>query len=149
MNRREGNDAVTLHLEFDPAKHPDRDAAIRSFREPLKMMAARGDWPHGNPQHVVFLLGELAKNTFDHSEGVGLLDVTPGEITYIDSGKPFDWAYWSKEGRSSKPAGGVNAGLGLAHLFAEAQTGYELRVRRTAAGTEFKFVACGALTRGN
>jgi len=136
---------VTLNLNFDPAQYPDRDVAIRAFRGPLKAMVARGEWRWGNPEHLVFLLGELAKNTFDHSEGIGILDVgvlDPDSISYLDTGKPFDWTYWSQPGLSSKPESGVNAGLGLTYLLdEEAKTGMALRIRRTDAGTEFKFVA--------
>lgn len=135
---------MAFHLSFDPADYPERDAAIHTFRAPLKAMVAQGLWRHGNPHAMVYLLGELAKNTFDHSNGIGLLSLTSWahEITYLDTGKAFDWAYWCQPGVSSKPLGAGNVGLGLAHILTrDAKVGYSLSVQRTEAGTEFKFTS--------
>lgn len=142
-----------LHIEFSPRDYADREAALRAFRGPLKLFALQRNNGFVNPTQLVYLLSELAKNTYDHSTGIGILDIhLPSNahsllVTYLDTGEPFDCEHWAQPGLSTKIGNGTNLGLGLWHVCnGAAGVGCRLAISRIETGTEFRF--CGQRQQG-
>ena len=99
----------------------------------------------GQEQLVAILL-ELVKNTFDHSTGIGVLELQlpskdmPLVAIYRDTGQPFDLEAYSAPGVSTKAGNGVNFGLGLMVVKQGAISAkFDFSVKRTEGATEFRF----------
>ena len=132
-------------LEFTPCNFTDRQSAINQFIREVKLIV-RSEYPRTfNHEQLVLVVLELIKNTYDHSNGVGVLSIEmPTETTgllvsYIDTGEPFDIDYGSLPGVSSKLGNGINFGLGLPLIvYGTRGAGFDLEIKNTDNGTEFK-----------
>ena len=135
--------ACPLHIEFMPDRREDRAATLTGIRNAIKA-AVRQNRPRTfNQEQLAMMLIELAKNTFDHSTGIGILDMQfpdagrPMLVTYRDTGAPFEWN--TETGVSSKAGNGVNMGLGLSFVRqSAAAAGFELSIARVNDATEFR-----------
>jgi anti-sigma regulatory factor (Ser/Thr protein kinase) len=132
-----------VHVEFNPDRSVPRDKALGDVRRAIKD-AIRQNRPRSfNQEQLALMLMELAKNTFDHSAGVGLLDMQlpvadkPLLVTYKDTGAAFDWK--TEAGVSSKAGNGINFGLGLSFVRQGASDGgFAVTVARLEDATEFR-----------
>lgn len=137
---------ANLHFTFDPGHLVSRELALKGFSTAVKAALRRAEPQTLNHQQLMLMLLELAKNTFDHSTGVGVLDLQmpgPGQVfraCYRDGGAAFDWQACSQPGYSAKAGNGVNFGLGLALLQQGSEAmGLNLVITRREDCTEFLF----------
>ena len=135
-----------MKIAFIPENYPSRQLALNDFSRQVKAIVRSEEPRTFNHEQVVAMLLELAKNTFDHSSGSGLLtlqmpaDGLPVSFTYMDTGAAFDWEASSALGVSEKLGNGVNFGLGLAIVRQGALgAGFELSVEHADGSTQFKF----------
>jgi ABC-type transporter Mla MlaB component len=83
-------------VPFCPKSHANRQEALNSFSRSLKKFMARDSPRMFNREQIISVLLELAKNTFDHSSGVGVAGlrtvlgpdkVKKMQFVYCDSGQ--------------------------------------------------------------
>lgn len=142
-------------LDFDPRAHADRVAALSHLGRALKSLVRQHVSRQFSHEMLVMAIQELAKNTFDHSNGVGQVELelpsatTPLVVVYRDYGAPFDWAANAQLGLTSKPSNGINAGMGLALIERCAESlGCELTVVRTVDCTEVRLAQAAPRAQG-
>lgn len=135
-----------MHFTFIPGKYADRQIALKDFSSAVKAAIRQDVHRTFNHEQLMLMLLELAKNTFDHSSGMGILNMQlpaadmPLSVNYQDTGEPFDWDEASALGQSAKAGNGVNFGLGLAIVRQGcSHIGIKLTVARLESGTEFRF----------
>lgn len=140
-----------MHFAFIPVKYADRQLALKDFSRAVKAALRQDVDRTFNHEQLMLMLLELAKNTFDHSSGIGILNMQlpaagmPLSVNYQDTGEPFDWAACSAPGLSAKAGNGVNFGLGLAIVRQGCScTGISLTVERLKSCTEFRFQGTSA-----
>ena len=131
------------NTEFRPDRHSDRQMQINNFSQAVKAII-RQDQPRSfNHEQIIVMLLELAKNTFDHSNGIGHLEIRwddPLQISYGDTGAAFDVDVCSRFGVSQKIGNGINFGMGLPLIMSGAKgAGFKLYIQRLNNATEFKF----------
>jgi anti-sigma regulatory factor (Ser/Thr protein kinase) len=145
---RAASTVESVHVEFKPDRSLPRDKALGDVRRTIKD-AVRQNRPRTfNQEQLALMLMELVKNTFDHSSGIGIMDMQlPGGdrpllVTYKDTGAAFDWK--TEAGVSSKAGNGINFGLGLSFVRQGASDGgFEVKVARLKDATEFRIAQAG------
>lgn len=135
-----------MRIEFIPSLHASRQDALNDFSRKIKLVVKQDSPRTYNHEQMVTILLELAKNTIDHSKGIGILAYSvPSEgrplvLSYIDTGDAFDWVLNGQPGVSSKVGNGVNYGMGLTLIVeGAAGAGFDLVVERVGEATRFKF----------
>lgn len=143
-----------MQIEFIPHNYPTRQLAINDFSQKVKNVICQDSPRSFNHEQMIVMLLELAKNTFDHSNGIGILGMQlpstnrPVLITYKDTGCPFNWEANSILGVSSKVGNGINFGTGLALVQQGAiGAGFELSIERIEKFTQFQFKRSVALAQ--
>jgi hypothetical protein len=150
MSLTMSNAVPWMHFSFIPEQYVDRPAALKAFSQTVKGALRQDSGPSFNHVQLMLMLLELAKNTFDHSHGVGILNLqlpspsVPLFVSYLDTDAAFDWNTSAQFGHSSKAGNGVNYGLGLGIVRQGcAAAGLALTVERLESGTEFRFQQSG------
>ena len=84
-------------IEFIPSYYIERQLAINDFSKKIKSIIRQDNPRTFNHEQVVVILLELAKNTFDHSNGIGIVEINISYefksilLKYKDTGKQFDY----------------------------------------------------------
>ena len=136
---------MSEHIKFNPGSCLDRQTALIEFSRSIKSIVRQEKPRTFNHEQLFIILIELAKNTFDHSTGVGMVDIkmpdaiAPLFVIYRDTGPEFDWKFSSAYRPSSKAGNGINFGMGLVLIASAAEgAGFDLDISRSDEFTEFK-----------
>jgi len=137
---------MLMTINFTPDRRINRQFVIDEFSSSVKAIIYQDNPRSFNHEQVIKILIELAKNTYDHSNGIGILTIQLPKlsellcISYQDTGGEFDVKSSSKFGVSKKIGNGVNYGMGLPLIVVGATgAGLHLSIQRTNNYTEFKF----------
>lgn len=133
-------------IEFIPSYYIERQLAINDFSKKIKSIIRQDNPRTFNHEQVVVILLELAKNTFDHSNGIGIVEINISYefksilLKYKDTGKQFDYEKFSELGISEKIGNNINYGIGLTLVKQGAiGAGFNLSVERLEEYTQFEF----------
>lgn len=139
-----------IHIDFVPVRAGNRQLQINKFSQNIKSIIRKNQPRSFNHEVVIKILLELAKNTLDHSCGIGSLDFhLPSEdeplwFTYLDTGELFNYEQCRVPGYSRVPVGGNNYGMGLCVIETSAAgSGLQLKICQGSKGTEWSFLKSG------